>query len=69
MADQWVISATMHHEMAQSARQFRKAPTASKAILWEALHGRQFQGVKFRRQQPIGPFVVDFLFGFATARC
>ena len=60
MADQWEISPTMHHEMAQIARQFRKAPTASEAILWEALRGRQMQGIKFRRQQPIGPFVVDF---------
>jgi very-short-patch-repair endonuclease len=24
------------------------------------LRGRQFSGVKFRRQHPIGPFIVDF---------
>ena len=65
MPDRWEISPTMHHEMAQIARQFRKAPTASEVMLWEALRGRQLQSVKFRRQQPIGPFVVDF---FAAAQ-
>ena len=65
MPDRWEISPTMHHEMAQIARQFRKTPTASEAMLWEALRGRQIQGAKFRRQQPIGPFVVDF---FAAAQ-
>jgi very-short-patch-repair endonuclease len=40
--------------------QFRKEPAASEAILWQALRGKQLDGRKFRRQQPIGPFVVDF---------
>lgn len=42
------------------AREFRKAPTAGERILWNALRGRQLDGLKFRRQQPIGYFVVDF---------
>jgi very-short-patch-repair endonuclease len=42
------------------ARSFRKEPTRSEAILWQALRGKKLDGVKFRRQQPIGPFVVDF---------
>ncbi len=29
-------------------------------ILWRELRGRRFQGFKFRRQQPIGPYIVDF---------
>ena len=28
--------------------------------MWEALRGGQLDGFKFRRQHPIGPFVVDF---------
>jgi adenine-specific DNA-methyltransferase len=64
MPDHWDISPIMHHEMAQIARLFRKEPTTSEATLWQVLRGRQFCGVKFRRQQPIGPFVVDF---FAAA--
>ncbi len=29
-------------------------------MLWEALRARRFEGLKFRRQHTIGPFVVDF---------
>jgi len=28
--------------------------------LWCALKGRGLDGLRFRRQQPIGPFIVDF---------
>jgi very-short-patch-repair endonuclease len=51
--------------MVAVARDFRKVPTRGEALLWSALRGQQLDGVKFRRQQPIGPFVVDF---FAPAR-
>jgi very-short-patch-repair endonuclease len=46
--------------MVEIAREFRKNPTPSEAILWQALRNRQLEGRKFRRQQPIGNFVVDF---------
>ncbi|MBI5963598.1 MAG: endonuclease domain-containing protein [Chloroflexi bacterium] len=46
--------------MTELAREFRKAPTPSEAILWQALRGRKLDGTKFRRQQPVGYFVVDF---------
>jgi very-short-patch-repair endonuclease len=35
-------------------------PTASEALLWSQLRGRQL-GVTFRRQVVIGEFIVDFL--------
>lgn len=41
------------------AREFRKDPTKSEVILWQVLRGKKLDGIKFRRQQPIGPFVVD----------
>lgn len=47
-------------QMVAAARQFRKSPTPSEALLWQALRSKKLDGVKFRRQQPIGPFVVDF---------
>jgi very-short-patch-repair endonuclease len=50
----------VRRKMVEVARQFRKAPTHSEAVLWQALRDRQLDGIKFRRQQPIGPFVVDF---------
>ncbi len=43
-----------------AARALRKEPTTSEALLWEALRGRKLAGRKFRRQHPIGRFVVDF---------
>ncbi len=34
--------------------------TRAEVVLWQALRGKQLQGLKFRRQQVIGPYVVDF---------
>jgi len=42
------------------ARTLRKSLTDVENKLWSQLRGRQVSGVKFRRQQPIGPFIVDF---------
>ena len=38
----------------------RSHMTPAEAILWRALKGRGAGGLKFRRQQGIGPFVLDF---------
>jgi very-short-patch-repair endonuclease len=46
--------------MTEVARQFWKKPTPSENILWQAIRSRKLAGRKFRRQQPIGAFVVDF---------
>ncbi|MBI5838552.1 MAG: endonuclease domain-containing protein [Chloroflexi bacterium] len=46
--------------MTEIAREFRKEPTRSERILWQALRGKKLDGIKFRRQQPVGFFVVDF---------
>jgi very-short-patch-repair endonuclease len=53
------IPSHLRVRMIEVARDFRKTPTASEAILWQALRGSRL-GAKFRRQHPIGPFVVDF---------
>jgi very-short-patch-repair endonuclease len=42
------------------ARKLRKNLTDVENKLWSRLRGRQLSGVKFRRQYPIGPFIVDF---------
>jgi very-short-patch-repair endonuclease len=42
------------------ARKLRKNLTDVENELWSQLRDRQLSGVKFRRQHPIGPFVVDF---------
>jgi very-short-patch-repair endonuclease len=42
------------------ARSFRRAPTPAEAIAWRLLRDRRLLGLKFRRQQVIDGFVVDF---------
>jgi very-short-patch-repair endonuclease len=42
------------------ARDFRRHMTDPERLLWYSLRARRFGGRKFRRQHPIGPFVVDF---------
>ena len=58
--DHWLVPEALRRKMVEVARNFRKEPTRSEAILWQALRGRKLDGIKFRRQQNIGPFVVDF---------
>jgi very-short-patch-repair endonuclease len=41
------------------ARRLRKSMSLPEVLLWQVLRG-QPNGVKFRRQHPIGPYVVDF---------
>lgn len=43
------------------ARQLRKNLTDAERHLWQRLRGRQLNGVKFRRQQCIGDYIVDFV--------
>jgi adenine-specific DNA-methyltransferase len=43
------------------ARKLRQTPTDCEAILWRQLRYRQISGHKFRRQRPIGPYIVDFI--------
>lgn len=43
------------------ARILRKRSTNAEQILWQKLKGRQLEGCKFRRQQPICHFIVDFV--------
>jgi len=55
-----LISPEVHRRMVEVAREFRRELTPSEALLWDALRNRRLDGFKFRRQQPIGPFVADF---------
>src|SRR5271169_3688094 len=43
------------------ARSMRGAPTDVELRLWRLLRDRRLNGVKFRRQVPLGPYIVDFL--------
>ena len=47
-------------EALANARQVRKTLSPPEARLWVALRGRSLSGLKFRRQHPIGAYVLDF---------
>jgi very-short-patch-repair endonuclease len=46
--------------LTKRARELRAAMTDAERALWRALRSRQ-AGVRFRRQAPLGPFIVDFV--------
>ena len=43
------------------ARQLRHNQTDAERKLWAALRGKALDGRRFRRQHPMGPYVVDFV--------
>jgi very-short-patch-repair endonuclease len=43
------------------ARRLRRKQTPHEERLWALLRDRRLVGFKFRRQQPIGPFIADFV--------
>ncbi len=43
------------------ARALRKNPTEAERALWRHIRLRQLEGHKFRRQQSIGSYIVDFV--------
>ncbi len=45
----------------QRAKNLRRRMTPAETILWQRLRGKQLAGLRFRRQEPVGPYVVDFL--------
>ena len=47
--------------LVEMAKNLRKQQTFVENILWRRLKSRQIEGTKFRRQQPIGDFIVDFV--------
>ena len=48
----------MRHDL---ARRLRRDQTIFERKLWYALRNRRFLAHKFRRQQPLGPYVADFV--------
>ena len=43
------------------ARALRNNPTDAEKHLWQKLKSKQLNGYKFRRQFPIGNYIVDFI--------
>ena len=49
------------HQQIQLARVLRHRQTDAERKLWNELRNLQLEGIKFRRQQPIGHYIVDFI--------
>ncbi len=45
----------------ERARNLRKSMTKAETLLWSRLRNRGLEGFRFRRQHPIGNYVVDFV--------
>ena len=46
--------------MKRHAREMRRAPTRAEDRMWAWLRDQRFDGHKFRRQVPMGPYILDF---------
>ena len=42
------------------ARALRRKMTLPEVLLWQELRGSKLKGLQFRRQHPIGPYILDF---------
>lgn len=51
----------MPQRLLSHARRMRHQPTDAEASVWRYLRAHRFAGFKFKRQQPIGPYIVDFV--------
>ncbi|WP_342246034.1 endonuclease domain-containing protein, partial [Pseudomonas sp. OTU5201] len=47
-------------ERLEFTRMLRRSSTDAENLIWRRLRGRQLAGLKFRRQHPAGPYVLDF---------
>jgi very-short-patch-repair endonuclease len=49
-----------NHEVRDFARCLRHRLTLPEGLLWRAIKAGKADGLKFRKQHPIGPYVLDF---------
>jgi very-short-patch-repair endonuclease len=47
-------------DMRTWAREMRGRMTDAEALLWQILRNRRIAGAKFRRQHPVGRYILDF---------
>lgn len=51
----------MPANLTETAKGLRRNATDAEQILWQRLKAKQLEGLKFRRQEQIGRFIVDFV--------
>lgn len=47
--------------LVKQAKLLRKNMTEAEKVIWYFLQSKYLQGLKFRRQEPIGQYIVDFV--------
>ena len=47
-------------EIEQAARKLRNNLTPAESRLWQVLRNKQFEGLRFHCQHPVGNFILDF---------
>jgi very-short-patch-repair endonuclease len=57
----WGLSNAPIDWLHDRAREMRRNPTEPEKRLWRNLSNRQLDGLKFRRQEVIGPYIADFM--------
>jgi very-short-patch-repair endonuclease len=58
----WDLDRNIHRPAGRTefARELRKKSTDAERLLWRWLRSRRLEGAKFRRNAPIGNYIVDF---------
>ncbi len=51
----------MTDQLRAIAKRLRKRQTDAENLLWNRLRAKQMNGLRFRRQEPVGQYIVDFL--------
>jgi very-short-patch-repair endonuclease len=51
----------MNERLLTFAKTMRRNPTDAEALMWRRLRGTRLLEFKFKRQQPIGGYIVDFV--------
>ena len=47
-------------EVLNKRKELRNSMTPAEATLWKSLKGKLLDGLKFRRQHSVGPYILDF---------
>ncbi len=56
----WTVKRLYPEKTLNRAKSMRYNQTDAEGLLWHYLRNKQLDGYKFRRQQPVGPYIVDF---------
>jgi len=51
----------MKHRLTRNARKLRTHSTDAERLFWSKVRAHRLLGYKFKRQQPVGSYIVDFI--------